>query len=52
MGNKMSKFSKISFVHYIVAFLLIILIFPLLSSAADIDDIRRDLENQIKQKQE
>ena len=53
MGNKMSRFSKISFFYYIaVFFLLIVLIAPSFLYAADTDEIKRDLENQIKQKQE
>jgi peptidoglycan hydrolase CwlO-like protein len=49
----MSKLSKIPlFSHGVVIFLLITLIIPFALRAADIDELRRDLENQIRQKQE
>ncbi len=45
----MSKPPKI---YPLIIFLLIILVFPLVTKAADVDKLRQDLENQIRQKQE
>jgi peptidoglycan hydrolase CwlO-like protein len=51
--EEMSKLSKrFSFSLGIVIFLSIVLAVPLFVQAADIDELRQDLENQIRQKQE
>ena len=51
VGSKMSKSLKI-INHITVISVLFFLICPLVLFAADTDEIKRDLENQIKQKQE
>lgn len=49
----MAKFLKMfSIFRSLVVFLIIFLIVPLIIQAADIDELKQDLENQIKQKQE
>jgi len=44
--------SKLTQICPLIIFLLIVLIFPLVGQAADVDELRQDLENQIRQKQE
>jgi membrane-bound lytic murein transglycosylase B len=49
----MNKFSKINLFGYWLAFLMLFcLAVPFFIQAADIDELKRDLENQIKQKQQ
>jgi peptidoglycan hydrolase CwlO-like protein len=49
----MNKFSKINLFGYWLAFLMLFcLAVPFFIQAADIDELRRELENQIKQKQQ